>query len=342
MSGTGGAVPTTPAQPAPVAPAAPAPVPQPAPAGPAGIVTSPPPAPAPAPAQVPAVPAAPAPVGQPATGELGYPENTPLAVMTPEQQTAYWRAQARKHEAQVKAWGDYPQLQARSAQYDQLLAATQTEQQRAVAEAEARGRQAAMAENGTQLAEAWLRSAIGTRLPREQADALVAGANLQGFVAAGGQGVDTDKVFAYVNAVVPYQVPQAQQVALPPAAGGVQYPAPVGMQPPGGPLGGQWQTPQPAPAGVLAAPGFGQPPAAAGVPGYPAQPGWGAVPAVAGGVQYPAPIAWQPAQPPADFGQGQTAPVGMTGFEAGKAAYQRRHANGQGPGQANAVAGSQV
>lgn len=39
--------------------------------------------------------------------DTGYPPNTPVDDMSPEQQAAYWKAQSRKHENRGKALGDW-------------------------------------------------------------------------------------------------------------------------------------------------------------------------------------------------------------------------------------------
>ncbi|MHC6175462.1 hypothetical protein [Glutamicibacter sp. X7] len=41
-----------------------------------------------------------------AKNDLGFPADTAVKDMTPDQQAAYWKHQARKHESRVKAYGD--------------------------------------------------------------------------------------------------------------------------------------------------------------------------------------------------------------------------------------------
>jgi hypothetical protein len=171
-------------------------------------------------------------------GEHVFPENTPLEAMSGDQREAYWRFHARRHEDRWKAMGDYEQLKAKAAQYDTLLAETQTEQQKAVTEAEARGRQAALTEAGAALVEQWVRAAAAGRLDQQRVDALLAGLDRSAFLAPGG--VDTDKVFAWVGSVAPA-----------PAAPAPGQPAP-GQPPVGGPPGGP--AAPAAPAGMPPAP----------------------------------------------------------------------------------------
>jgi hypothetical protein len=122
--------------------------------------------------------------------------------MTTEQQLAYWRHQSRRHEDRVKAMGDYDQLRATAAEYQKLVEGSRTEQERAVAAAREQGRSEALAEAGGRLVEAHLRAAVTGRLTVEQADALLAGLDRTRFLSTAGA-VDTDKVHAFVTAVIP-------------------------------------------------------------------------------------------------------------------------------------------
>lgn len=141
----------------------------------------------------------------PATGTGspdGFPPNTPWRDMQPAEQVAYWQHQARKHEQRVREQGDYDQLRQKAEQYEALVAASQTEHERAVAEARRHGHAEALAAAGGQLVEQWLRAAAAGRLGEESVNALLAGLDRQRFLTAQG-GVDTDKVYALVNSVAP-------------------------------------------------------------------------------------------------------------------------------------------
>lgn len=89
-----------------------------------------------------AAPSTPAPVpAQPASqvGERGYPENTPVADMTIEQQAAYWRHHARKHEDRLKAIDVTPEeltrLRESDAEMQRLAEASRTDMERIEARA---------------------------------------------------------------------------------------------------------------------------------------------------------------------------------------------------------------
>lgn len=249
----------------------PAPAPAPAPAPPAPN----PPAPQPAPAPV-SVPQLVAPVpGQPAqqtppngggTGQQqpnpatgagqqypdGFPPNTPLTEMSVDQREAYWKHQARKHEQRVKDMGDYDQLKATADEYQRLVTASQTETERAIAEARRQGHAEALAAAGGQLVEQWFRAAAAGRIAEDSVNAILGGLDRQRFLNAQG-GVDTDRVYAFVNSVAPAPT----SVPAVPATG-----TPGQIQPAGQPV------PQPAAVPQFVAPargpdfGQGQPGAA--------------------------------------------------------------------------------
>ncbi len=205
--------PTQPADPGtnpPAPPPVPAPAPSPAPLPP--TPPTPPPVPqlvAPVPGQAPQTPP---PAGggtgqpNPATGTGqhpdGFPPNTPLAEMSVDQQAAYWKHQARKHEQRVKDMGDYDQLKTQADEYQRLVTASQTEHERAVAEARRQGHAEALTAAGGQLVEQWLRAAAANRLHQDSVNALLEGLDRSRFLTAQG-GVDTDKVYAFVNSVAP-------------------------------------------------------------------------------------------------------------------------------------------
>lgn len=72
----------------------------------------------------------------------GFPADTPVKDMTAEQQVAYWKHQSRKHESRATAYGGLTpeQVQAIKDENEQLRQAGLTDQQRAIDEAKASGR----------------------------------------------------------------------------------------------------------------------------------------------------------------------------------------------------------
>ncbi|MEU7905306.1 hypothetical protein [Actinoplanes sp. NPDC049118] len=157
----------------------------------------------------------------------------PLEQMTGEQREAYWRHYARRNEDRLKAMGDYEQLRAKAAAHDDLIAANQTEHEKAVTAARDAGRAEAMQQAGAVLVDAHLRAAVGARLQPDQVTALIAGVNTAGFLTADGIGVDTDKIGAFVNAVLPSaaSAPAAPVVTAVPAASAAAAPALPGAVP---------------------------------------------------------------------------------------------------------------
>lgn len=236
--------------------------------------------PAPAPAPPPAPPPQPVPAPTPAqpsntpptvtTGKVvengevfDFPEHTALASMTPSQQAEYWRHKARRHEDRNKAMSDYGDLQKKAADYDRLVAASQTEAERAVAEATRQGRAAALKEYGSQLVDGWVRVTIGDRLPEESVNALLEPLDRTKFLDANGN-VDTAKVRAFVSTIAPapqqpttdpgqgqppaQQQPAGQGTGQPPAQPATTQPA----APARGPDLGQGQ-PQSSPQSLIEA-----------------------------------------------------------------------------------------
>jgi hypothetical protein len=126
--------------------------------------------------------------------------------MTAKQQAAYWKAQARKHEDRVKGMSDYDKYKEAFDEYQRLLTASQTEQEKAVAEARRQGRTEALKETGGQLVEQWVRAAAAGRLAEESVTALLTGLDRSRFLHENG-GVDTDKVYQFVGSIAPAAAP---------------------------------------------------------------------------------------------------------------------------------------
>jgi 3-oxoacyl-ACP reductase-like protein len=171
-----------------VPPAAPAP-----PAAPPAV----PPAPAPAP---PAAPAAPA--GTEPAEDLGFPANTPVAQMDAPAQANYWRHQSKVQQRRYEALGvsaeQVEELRRKATEFDTLTAASQTDQQRAVAEAEARVRAEVAAQYATQLVDVSITAAVAGRMPADQLATALAPVDRRWFLTADGA-VDAEKVTAYAT-----------------------------------------------------------------------------------------------------------------------------------------------
>lgn len=122
--------------------------------------------------------------------DKGYPEGTPVAEMTPEQQVAYWRTQARKHEDRVKERADYDDLKAKATELEELRAASMSEQEKALAEAvekaRAEGRSEASREVNQAAVTALMEAALtGRGKTPEQTAVLLKHFNPESFVDKG-------------------------------------------------------------------------------------------------------------------------------------------------------------
>jgi hypothetical protein len=205
-------------------------------------------------------------------GADGYPENTPVQQMNAEQQAAYWRHYARRNEDRLKQMGDYAQLKEQAEAYQKYLLDSQTEQQKAIAEAEQRGRKTALAEAGGHMVEAYVRASAAGRMSEEQVSTLLQGLDRNRFVNPATGQVDAQMVQGYISMLAPApMVPGYPGGVMPP---GVLYPpanTTVGMPPGAVTVPGQQpqmtyppaqpQQQQPGPWGYPAQPAPGQPPA---------------------------------------------------------------------------------
>jgi hypothetical protein len=153
------------------------------------------------PADPPVVPPAPAPP-PPVTGDPGFPADTPVADMTDKQQAAYWKHQSRKHENTVKTRADYDAVKAKAAQFDQLEAASRTEQERAIEAAKAEARQEALREAAPRMVSAEFRAAAKGVLTAEQVTTLLEDLDLNKYLTDKGE-VDVVKVEKKVTAFAP-------------------------------------------------------------------------------------------------------------------------------------------
>ena len=140
--------------------------------------------------------------GSSGDGDLGYPKDTKVEDMTVDQQAAYWKHQARKHESTAKSRGDYSTIKK---QLEELQRSAMSDQERAVAaardEGRAEGRQAA----APRLVAAEFRAAAAGRevngKPINVAD-LLEGIDPTRYLTAEGD-VDADKVARYLDAIAP-------------------------------------------------------------------------------------------------------------------------------------------
>lgn len=141
-----------------------------------------------------------------ADGGAGFPADTPLTEMTAEQQASYWKHQARKHETAVKARSDYDELKSQASQYQALLRTTQTDQERAVADARTQAAQeataAARSKYGAMAVDAQITFATAGRLSDDQRSALLEGLDRSRFLTDNGD-VNTEAIGKFVDRMAP-------------------------------------------------------------------------------------------------------------------------------------------
>lgn len=119
-----------------------------------------------------------------------------------------WKAQARRNEERAKANANAAK------ELEALKASTMSETEKAIAEAETRGRSLAIAEMSVELVDAALKVAAGTRLAAEQLEVLTSGLDRSKFLGDDGK-VDPASVATFIDGIAPAQNTE-QAPATPP------------------------------------------------------------------------------------------------------------------------------
>ena len=133
---------------------------------------------------------------QGSSDEHGFPANTPVKDMTAEQQAAYWRHKARKHEQRAEARKDYDAIKA---ERDHLKQAGMTDAEKAVEAARNEGKAAGLAEAAKSVVTAKIEAALSRRgLSDERVAAITGPLDHTHFLTDSGE-VSTDKVTAYAD-----------------------------------------------------------------------------------------------------------------------------------------------
>lgn len=187
-----------------------------------------------------------------------YPQGVPLDQMSDGDQAKFWKWHARQHEQRLRSMGDYDQVKTQLGQLQQM---TQTEWQRAVLEAENRGRTSAMEQAGQQMVAVAFQGAAKDRMTPDQIHAAISRLDTRTFV-HGGQ-VDVASIQAYVDTIAPPR-PNGMVPLLPQQQGQYQQ-LPLQQVTLGGGMPPQQQPGQP---------GYGMP-LQPGQPGYGQQPTFG-------------------------------------------------------------------
>lgn len=153
--------------------------------------------------------------------DLGFPEDTPVAEMTWEQQAAYHRHHHRKHEDRNKALrgllGDYitdtgavdeERVREDLTELAEVRKKGRTDAENAVEDARKEEREKAQREYGTRLVAAEFKAALKSlegadeRDGTDKRDRIIAGLNMADYLTDSGD-VDTDKVKSYAADIAP-------------------------------------------------------------------------------------------------------------------------------------------
>lgn len=157
--------------------------------------------------------------GSPA-GDLGFPANTPTKDMTPDQQAAYWKDKARKHEKN-RAPSNLAELIAAKAELDRIQTENLTPDEKALNEATSKGRR----EGAATLLHDAVRSSLQAQRPHmttEELDEFLEDVALDKFLGQDGR-LDTKRVERLAGKLAAAPAPDG---ATPPAAD----PGPIGGQ----------------------------------------------------------------------------------------------------------------
>lgn len=160
----------------------------------------------------PATPAA-APTPTPAApSSKGFPEGTPVADMKPEEQVAYWKHQARKHEDRSKAFdGLTPEtladLRSKADRHDALERELLSDKDKAVLEAQETAKAETLKAVTPKLVAAEFKAAAAGRIEADRLKEIIEPLDLSKFLTSKGE-VDEVKVASYVNGIAPASPPK--------------------------------------------------------------------------------------------------------------------------------------
>lgn len=139
--------------------------------------------------------------------KLGYPPNTKAEDMTPEQQAAYYRHQARKHEDRNKEWQrtldgkTAEEIKAEREELEKLRAKERTEAENAVEDAKKSTKAEVIKEFGTKLVAAEFKAVL-SHVDEDRRGQIIENLDLSKFISDNGD-VDTDKVKSAAAALAP-------------------------------------------------------------------------------------------------------------------------------------------
>lgn len=146
-------------------------------------------------------------------GDQGFPANTPVAEMTPDERIAYDRHQREQNRQRRAEWDDATggrsaaEVKAAMAELETLRRERLTPSEQAIEDAKREVRESVRAEARRELLPALVhaefRAAAGARLSKEQIEVILAPLDPTKFLTADGGQVDTAKVQQFVDGIAP-------------------------------------------------------------------------------------------------------------------------------------------
>lgn len=125
--------------------------------------------------------------------DKGFPADTPVAEMTPEQQAAYWKFHSRKHENTVKSQSDYDELKALAEKYKAEHPEPKPEGTVDADKIREEAEKAAAQKFATKLVVAEFKTQMAGRMSNDDFKELIEDLNLTNYLDKDGE-VDTDRV----------------------------------------------------------------------------------------------------------------------------------------------------
>lgn len=148
--------------------------------------------------------------------DLGFPKDTPLVEMSTEQQLAYWKHHARKHEGTANARADYDQQKADAEKWRKAQEDNKAPDQKILDDAKREAADAARREEQAKLAprlvKAEFKAAAAGKLSKELLDAFLEDVNHGVYLKDDGE-LDTEKIQKRVDALAPAGTQQRERKA---------------------------------------------------------------------------------------------------------------------------------
>lgn len=147
-----------------------------------------------------------APDGTPSS-DRGFPEGTPVASMKPDEQVAYWKHQARRHEERAKTFDGltpeaFAELRTKAERHDALEHEMLSDKEKAVLEAQKAATAETLKSVTPKLVAAEFKAAASGRIEAERLKEILEPLDLSKFLTAKGD-VDEAKVASYVEGIAP-------------------------------------------------------------------------------------------------------------------------------------------